>query len=265
MKAALLQMDIAWEDPERNFATIEGHARAAAAAGADLLVLPEMFGYGFSMNTSAIAEPYNGRCAQFLVSLSTSLGLCVMGSVPERSQEDPDAPPYNTLVLARPDASQERYRKIHPFTFAKEDEHYSAGTEFVTTTVAGVRLTLFVCYDLRFADEFWATADQTDAYVVVANWPAKRRQHWMTLLQARAIENQAYVLGVNRVGAGGPRGELAYSGDSAAYDPWGEPIVAATKDPTLLLCEIDPARVSSARTKFPVLADRRAPSRNDPK
>lgn len=257
MKAALLQMDIAWEQPERNFERIEGHAAVAAAAGADLLVLPEMFAYGFSMNTGAITEPFDGRSAQFLSELATRHGLCVTGSVPERAEEDADGMPYNTLVLARPTGARERYRKIHPFTFAKEDEHYRAGEDFVTTEVAGVRLTLFVCYDLRFANEFWATAERTDAYVVVANWPAKRRQHWMTLLQARAIENQAYVLGVNRVGSGGPEADLAYSGDSAAYDPWGEPVVTATKDETLLLCEIDPTRVSTARTKFPVLADRR--------
>lgn len=258
MKAALLQMDIAWEAPERNFATIAAHARTAAAAQADLLILPEMFGYGFSMQTQTIAEPFNGRCAEFLGSIAAQHDLCVMGSVPERAEGDADGKPYNTLVLAWPDGRLERYRKIHPFTFAKEDQHYRAGTEFVSTTIAGTRLTLFVCYDLRFADEFWATAQHTDAYVVVANWPAKRRSHWTTLLQARAIENQAYVVGVNRVGAGGHNGDLAYSGDSAVYDPWGETIVKASKDETMLLCEIDPARVASARTKFPVLADRRS-------
>ncbi len=135
-----------------------------------------------------------------------------------------EAKPYNTLVLASPHGQVVRYRKIHPFSFAKEHEHYGAGSDHITVDVEGLRCTLFVCYDLRFADEFWGRAEQTDAYVVVANWPERRRHHWTTLLQARAIENQAYVVGVNRVGHGNG---LDYSGDSRIVDPWGEVLAAA--------------------------------------
>ena len=129
-----------------------------------------------------------------------------------------------------------------------------AGTEFVTVAVGGVRLSLFVCYDLRFSDEFWGLAPDTDAYLVVANWPAKRRLHWSTLLRARAIENQAYVVGVNRVGSGGG---LDYSGDSAIIDPLGEILATGAGGETILFADIDTDHVASTRDHFRFLQDRR--------
>ena len=113
----------------------------------------------------------------------------------------------------------------------------------------------FICYDLRFADEFWVNAPRTDCYVVVANWPEKRRAHWSALLLARAIENQAYVVGVNRVGKGG---ELDYSGDSAIIDPLGQTLCSAAVSETTLYADIDAALVGKARERFPVLQDRRS-------
>ena len=179
-------------------------------------------------------------------------GLWVCGSLPELPAGA--ARPFNTLVLADPRGELVRYRKIHPFTFAKEHEHYAAGGEHVTVDIEGLRCTLFVCYDLRFADEFWATATGTDAYLVVANWPERRRHHWTALLQARAIENQAYVVGVNRVGQGNG---LDYTGDSRVVDPWGEVLVAAAGAETMLLADLKPEVVRDARERFPVLKDRR--------
>src|SRR5690606_6871220 len=145
--------------------------------------------------------------------------------------------------------------KIHPFTFAREHEHYRAGTEFLVCDVSGVACCFFVCYDLRFANEFWVNAPRTDCYVVVANWPEKRRTHWQALLLARAIENQAYVVGVNRVGRGGA---LDYVGDSAIIDPLGQPLCSAATAETTLYAEIDASLVKQARARFPVLQDRRA-------
>jgi omega-amidase len=115
-------------------------------------------------------------------------------------------------------------------------------------------VTPFVCYDLRFADEFWAMAEHTDCYVVVANWPSSRRAHWQALLVARAIENQAYVIGVNRVGEGGG---LHYSGDSRIIDPLGEILAAGAGGETILLADVDPVVVAETRKRFPFLADRR--------
>jgi predicted amidohydrolase len=177
--------------------------------------------------------------------------LC--GSMPEAPEGSPK--PFNALVLAGPNGKVlHRYHKIHPFSFAREHEHYATGEGHVTVDVEGLRCTLFICYDLRFADEFWGRADATDAYIVVANWPERRRRHWTTLLQARAIENQAYVVGVNRVGHGSG---LDYSGDSRIIDPWGEILAAGAGGETMLLADLSPDAVRDAREKFPVLKDRR--------
>lgn len=252
MRVAGLQLDIAWEDPQANYARIRPWLHTARAAGARLVVLPEMFPCGFSMAPERVAEAPGGPSSAFLLEEAARHGFFVAGSLPERPSGA--VRPFNTLLLAGPDGSLTRYAKIHPFTFAGEDQHYAAGDRHVTVTVEGVRLTLFVCYDLRFADEFWATANVTDAYLVVANWPERRRHHWTTLLHARAIENQAYVVGINRVGEGDG---LVYQGDSRVVDPWGEAIATAAGRETLLLADLDPAVVAHARQSFPVLHDRR--------
>ena len=167
--------------------------------------------------------------------------------------------PANTLVLAGPDGTTHTYAKIHPFSYAGEHEHYAAGDRHVTVDVEGVRVSLFVCYDLRFADEFWTLAEDTDCYLVVANWPESRREHWRVLLRARAIENQAYVVGVNRVGQGG---KLEYAGDSRIIGPLGGVRAEAPPEDgkgveTVLIEDVDPARVAEVRAEFPFLADRR--------
>lgn len=157
----------------------------------------------------------------FLVEAATRHQIWICASVPTRWE---DGVAYNTLVLAGPAGELHRYKKIHPFTYSTEPDNYGSGSEFLTVNIDGVRVTFFVCYDLRFADEFWSTAADTDAYVVPANWPERRRVHWRALLHARAIENQAYIIGVNRVGTGDG---LPYSGDSMIVDPWGEILVSA--------------------------------------
>lgn len=252
MRVAGIQLDIAWEQPTANYERLRPWIAAAAAAGARLVVLPEMFACGFSMATEQIAEPEDGPSVAFLRAAAAEHGVWIAGSVPERPAGADK--PFNTLVLAAPGGATHRYRKIHPFSYAREHEHYGAGTEHVTVDVEGVRCTLFVCYDLRFADEFWACAQKTDCYVVVANWPATRRHHWTSLLRARAIENQAYVVGINRVGKGGA---LEYSGDSRIFDPMGNRLAAASEQETMLLADVDPEVVVQTRSRFPFLQDRR--------
>jgi predicted amidohydrolase len=252
MKVAVVQHDIAWEDPAANFAHLAPMIAEAAGEGARLVVLSEMFSTGFSMATDTIAEPVDGPSTRFLVEQAAEHGVWLCGSLPE--QPDGQSLPYNRLVLASPDGPVHRYAKIHPFSYAREHEHFTAGTERVTVDVDGVRCSVFVCYDLRFADEFWALATDTDCYLVVANWPAPRREHWRTLLRARAIENQAYVVGVNRVGAGGG---LDYAGDSQVIDPLGEVIAEAGAEEAVVIAQVDPARVTQVRADFPFLHDRR--------
>jgi predicted amidohydrolase len=253
LRVAGLQVDIAWEDPPASFARIRPWIAAAAAAGARLVVLPEMFACGFSMRTDRLAEPEGGPSTRFLAEEAGRHGIHICGSLPER-REGADRP-ANTLVLAAPDGSLRRYRKLHPFRFAREHEHYEAGAELACFEVEGVRLTPFICYDLRFANAFWEAAPRTDAYVVIANWPEGRREHWRALLRARAIENQAYMVGVNRVGQGG---SLAYAGDSAIIDPEGQVLQEASRQEALLLADLDPGRVAGWRAQFPALLDRRS-------
>jgi predicted amidohydrolase len=252
MKIAAVQHDVVWEDGDATLARLEPQLRAAAGTGARLVVLTEMFPTGFSMEPDRVAEPEGGPSSEFLRTQAADLGLWLAGSVPIKP--DRGGRPVNRFLLAGPAGELHHYDKIHPFTYSGEHEHYAAGTGRITVDVEGVRVTPFVCYDLRFADEFWAEAQGTDCYVVVANWPAARRAHWQALLVARAIENQAYVVGVNRVGEGGG---LHYAGDSRIIDPLGEILAAGAGGETILLAEVDPVVVAETRKRYPFLADRR--------
>jgi predicted amidohydrolase len=256
VKVAAVQHDIVWEDREANFDRLAPMIAAAARRGdedgARLVVLSEMFSTGFSMSTDLIAEPADGPSVQFLVDQARRNQVWVCGSIPEKPAGADR--PFNQLVLAAPDGALHRYAKIHPFGYGAEHEHYAAGDAFLTVEVEGVRCSFFVCYDLRFADEFWPLAPGTDCYVVPANWPQSRRSHWSALLRARAIENQAYVVGANRVGEGGG---LKYVGDSAIIDPLGEAVASAGDGECVIVADVDPARVTALRARFPFLADRR--------
>jgi predicted amidohydrolase len=252
MRVAAIQHDIVWEDPKANFARLTPWIATAASAGARLAVLTEMYATGFSMATDRTAEPPDGPSTAFLVDQAAAHGIWLCASIPERPAGANR--PFNTLLLTGPTGRLHRYRKIHPFTYSGEHEHFGAGGDFLTVDVEGVRVTAFICYDLRFADEFWATAASTDCYVVPANWPEPRRLHWTALLHARAIENQAYVVGCNRVGDGG---SLHYTGDSRIVDPMGEILAAGAGGETLLLADVDPAVVTATRERFPFQQDRR--------
>ena len=243
-------MDLAWEDVAENHRRALERLARARAAGARLAILPEMFSTGFSMDAQRIAQPPGGASETFLSESARSLGLWVAASVPEAGQPAP----RNMALLAAPDGSITRYAKIHPFSFAGEDKVYTAGDRVVTVPIEDMRTTPFVCYDLRFPEPFRLAAEETDLFLVVANWPEARREHWRTLLRARAIENLCYVVGVNRVGEGE---RLRYAGDSAAISPWGETLVEGGDEDAVLICDVDPNAVKDARARFPALADRR--------
>ena len=251
LRIAAIQHDIIWEDSAANFARLTPQIERAVSAGGRLLVLTEMFSTGFTMNSLNCAEPLEGPSFHFLSEAATNHHVWVVGSIPTRWEDDIA---YNTLTLVAPDGQAHRYRKIHPFSFSSEPENYGSGSEFLQVVIDDVRTTFFICYDLRFADEFWQTAQATDLYVVPANWPQRRRVHWRTLLQARAIENQAYVVGVNRVGEGDG---LEYVGDSAVIDPWGEVLASGASVEALLVVDVDASTVEKTRSAFPVLQDRR--------
>ncbi|MFV0316900.1 MAG: nitrilase-related carbon-nitrogen hydrolase [Microthrixaceae bacterium] len=253
LRTAVIQSDIAWENRGANFDRLDPLISAAARDGAQLVVLPEMFSTGFSARTQMIEEAPDGPSTSYLVAQASRQGIWLVGSVCVRV--DRAGPPANVAILTSPDGSIHRYAKRHLFSYAGEHERISPGKDTLTVDVAGVRTSVFICYDLRFADEFWTLAPQTDAYLVIANWPVDRIAHWRSLLVARAIENQAWVVGVNRVGEGGG---LHYSGDSLVVDPLGEVCAdGAGRGEAVLWADIDPAAVSDTRSRYPFLADRR--------
>jgi predicted amidohydrolase len=252
MRFAVVQHDIVWEDRTVNFARLAPLVARAVGTGAEFVLLSETFSTGFSM-TPGIGEPEDGPSAQFLQERAAEHGVWVAGSCPEVA---PDAElPYNSFVLAGPDGTVHRYRKLHPFTHGGEHERFRAGEKPVTVEVGGLRVTPFICYDLRFADVFWSAAPDTDVYLVTANWPAARRLHWQTLLQARAIENQAYVVGCNRVGTAGDGTE--HTGDSRIVSPMGELLATAAGVETVLVADVDAGEVTATRERLQFLADRR--------
>ncbi len=257
LRIAAVQHDIVWNDRFANFERLAPKISGAVASGAGLLLLSETFSTGFGFDQPDFeAEQHGGVSSQFLASQAREHGVWVGGSCAEVGPDSPanDQRPSNVFVLAGPDGTQHRYCKIHPFSHAGEERFVRAGTDFATVEIEGFRVSMFVCYDLRFADEFWKLALDTDVFLVPANWPERRRNHWMALLQARAIENQAYVVGVNRVGSGGG---LEYSGDSRIVDPLGELLATGARTETVLLADISTEHVASTRDHFRFLADRR--------
>ena len=250
MKVALVQLDTVWEDAAASHARAAPLLAEAAKAGARLAILPEMFATGFSMRPERVAQAPGGPSETFLRETARALDLTLLASIPERGESRP----RNVALVVSPSGTVTRYAKIHPFSFAGEDREYEGGEGIVTVSVEGLRLTPFVCYDLRFPEPFRLAADATDLYVVIANWPERRQSHFRALLQARAIENLAYVVGVNRAGEGDG---VAYAGQSVAFSPWGETLAEAGSEETVLLCEVDPAAVADARARFPALRDRR--------
>jgi predicted amidohydrolase len=251
MKVAAIQHDINWEQAEATRERVAPMIAKAAADDARLIVLPEMFATGFSMRPDRIAEDEGGPTEQFLLEQAAEHGATVIASIAQRG---PDGRFRNMAVLAGPDGQLYRYDKIHPFSYAGEHLCYQAGSNFLTVTVEDLRVSIFICYDLRFADEFWALAADTDLYLVLANWPEPRREHWRALLRARAIENQAYVLGVNRVGTAK---NLRYDGGSVVVDPLGVRLVEGGTDSAVLTADVTPEVVTQIRADFPFLSDRR--------
>ena len=253
MKVAALQHDIAFEDAVATRAHVAPMIAQAAAAHARIIVLTEMFATGFSMCPERFAEDEGGPSEQFLIGQAHQHDAWLIASIAQRGA---DGRYRNNAIVAGPDGSVSRYSKIHPFSYAGEHEHYVAGAKHLTVDIDGLRTTVFICYDIRFSDEFWERASSTDLYVVPANWPEPRRDHWRTLLRACAIENQAYVVGANRVGAAK---RLVHLGDSAIIDPLGRTLAEASVGEAVLVADVVAQTVADVRTDFPFLADRRRP------
>jgi len=254
MKIALIQMDIAWESKKTNYAKAENFFRKAARESCDIIVLPEMFSTGFSMNISAIAEDERGKTSQVLSEMAKKYGLNVIAGF---AAKKPGRKKLRNLGVAfdRKGSVIATYAKMHPFSFAKENKYFSSGNTRVIFHVEGVPVSIFICYDLRFPEIFRDIARSVQAIFVLANWPGSRKDHWETLLKARAIENQCFVIGVNRTGKDG--NGIRYSGASHVYSPLGNDICIGGTKEQFIVCEIDPEEVMKVRSQFPFLEDMR--------
>jgi omega-amidase len=252
MRVACCQLDIAWEDKPSNYRRVGEIVRAAGVSAGTLLLLPEMFATGFSMNGDAIAEPADGPTGRVVGSLAREHGIHVLAGIVIR--EGGVGRPRNEALLFGPDGRvASRYAKVHRFTFAGEHAHYDAGDQAIIADVAGWRVQPAVCYDLRFPELFRTGATRgAELICVIANWPAARESHWLALLKARAIENQAYVAAVNRCGRDP---NVAYSGRSQVIDPRGEVLADGGTGEGIITSDLDLDALHSYRAKFPALSD----------
>ena len=246
LQVKLLQSALHWQDAEANRQAFT--ALLAECSGADLVLLPEMFSSGFSMQSADIAEP-EGDTLAWLQRQAALHQMALCGSVATRT----DNGCVNRCYFVMPDGAVHFYDKKHLFRMAGEHQAYRAGTERVVVQYRGWRLLLQVCYDLRFP-VFSRSRNDYDIALYVANWPAARSHAWRTLLQARAIENQAYVLGCNRVGQDG--NNIAYRGDSLIVYYLGQPLADLAPDqPGVLTAELDLTALRQYRQQFPAYLD----------
>jgi len=248
LRITLVQADLAWEDPDANRAYFD-HVLASAKDAADLVVLPEMFTTGFTMAGDACAETMDGPSVRWLRSKAVELKADVAGSLIIRDEGQL----YNRLVWATAGGALYFYDKRHLFRMSGEHHVYGAGSTQLTVKIGAWRIRPFICYDLRFPIWTRNIGQAYDMAFFVANWPAARAAHWKTLLQARAIENQSYVVGVNRVGRDG--NGHAYAGDSMVLDPQGTVLFHAQDREVIHTLALDAASQEAYRKKFPAWRD----------
>lgn len=247
MKITIVQHDIEWENKERNFLLLE-KLLDSITGKTDLVILPEMFNTGFSMNPERLGEPPHGDSFMWLKNTSSkgNFGICASYIVKEKNLF------FNRWVLISPDGSTWAYDKRHLFRMSGEEGLFIPGKERIILTFRGVRICPNICYDLRFP--VWSrNRNDYDLLINVANWPAARRDVWLTLLKARAIENQCYVAGCNRIGTDGEG--IFYIGDSMVIDPKGRIIASAEEKEGLITADISIQELDLFRKKFPVHED----------
>lgn len=251
MNIHAVQLDCVWEDPSANRERAKLLLEKAHCQPGDLIVLPEMFLTGFSLNTALTVQPADGAHERFLADLAAAYQCAVMGGVVTAAA---DGCLYNEAVVYGADGDLlARYQKRQPFTLGGESAVYGAGKKAVVFDWGGFRMAPLICYDLRFPElAREAVALGADVLLYIASWPIARAQHWVTLLQARAIENQAYVVGVNRCGRDP---QFTYPGRSIVVDPQGVILADAADREIVLTAPLDLTVVGDWRARFPALQD----------
>ena len=251
LSVTLIQTALFWEDKNRNLAMLEDKIMGIDEK-TNLVILPEMFSTGFSMRPSVLAETMDGQTIEWMKKISNAKKIIVTGSI---IIED-NGHYFNRLIWMLPNGNYGFYDKRHLFAYAGEDQHYTAGNKRLITSVNGWKINLQICYDLRFP--VWARqqsneSPEYDLIIYVANWPERRNHAWKTLLTARAIENQSYVIGVNRVGEDG--NQINHSGDSMLIDPLGNILFSKQQEEVIHSFVLTKDSLNQTRNKFPFWKD----------
>lgn len=274
MRIGLAQMDIFWENVQKNMGKAEDFIKKAKENQVELLIFPEMTLTGFSMHVEKTTKDWQQQ-VHFFEKMSRQYEISIIFGYPAPAGE-PVGPErgrhgqqlgadlsagisgqkmyHNHLALAEHGRVRMDYTKLHPFTFGQEGEYFSGGEEIVCTPWKDTMLGAFICYDLRFPEIFQISSAKSELIVLIANWPVSRIDDWDCLLKARAIENQAYIAAVNRTGEGGG---LLYNGHSALFGPRGERLTTLCQEESLLIGGVDPEYVRRCRDVFPLKKDRR--------
>ncbi|MGF2411199.1 amidohydrolase [Ferruginibacter sp.] len=253
-----IQSNLFWEDKMANLQMLQKKIDSIEEK-TEIVILPEMFTTGFSMNAAQLAETMDGETVDWMKMVSNKNGIVLTGSVMIEEAEKY----YNRLIWMLPNGQYGYYDKRHLFAYGEEDQHYSAGNKRLIASVKGWKINLQVCYDLRFP--VWARQSplssrrgaggevEYDVLIYVANWPERRSHAWKTLLCARAIENQCYVIGVNRVGDDAKN--IHYSGNSLVIDPLGQVLYHMADEEDINTITLSKEKLEEVRTKFPFLND----------
>ena len=250
LNVCIIQSSLHWENHQANLNMFEEKIEQIKA-GTELVVLPEMFTTGFSMNPTQLAEDMNGQTVEWMKRIATEKRIILTGSIIIKENEQF----YNRLIWMLPNGEFGMYDKHHLFSYAEEDKHFSAGNKRLITSVKGIKINTQICYDLRFP--VWSrltTENEYDILLYVANWPERRNHAWKTLLQARSIENQCVVIACNCVGEDG--NGIKYSGDSCIINPLGEILVSKEYDEDFLYYTIQKQDVETIRNQFPFAKDK---------
>ncbi len=248
-----IQTNLIWEDKIANLNQLEEKINSIEER-TEIIVLPEMFGTGFTMQPQLFAETMEGETMEWMKRMAADKRIILTGSIIIKE----DDKFYNRLIWMLPNGDYGFYNKRHLFAYAGENEHYAAGNKRLIASVKGWKINLQVCYDLRFP--VWArqsssehSSPEYDVLIYVANWPERRSHAWKTLLCARAIENQCYVVGVNRVGVDGNK--INHSGNSLVIDPLGEVLYHKADEEDIFTITLERERLEEVRTKFPFWKD----------
>lgn len=248
LKITTFQAYLFWENIDKNLQNL-GLRLSSIREKTDLIVLPEMFSTGFSMNPGNLAEEMGGKTMSWMHDQARKFECVVTGSLIIKEE----GKYYNRLIWMRPDGTYAHYDKRHLFGLAEEHKYYSPGSEKLIVELNGWKICPMICYDLRFPVWQRNTGAEYDMLLLVANWPERRSLHWRTLIPARAVENQAYVVAVNRVGHDG--NEIYHSGDSMCIDPNGKVVYYKPNDEDLYTFSINLEEVINARKNHPFLQD----------